>query len=71
MQDSNTDWEREASTMRYVYSHSTCNIAASAAAGQDSGLFRPRREKEVLPGTVTSLLCPSATEQNFLLFDKG
>lgn len=72
IQDSDTDWEREAPTMRYVYSHSACNIAASAAIDQDSGIFRPRRENELLPGIV---IYPSSHENNpgqsYLLFDKG
>ena len=71
IQDCNTDWKREAAFMHYVYSHSECNIAASAAANQNIGLFRPRKKKELLPCIITSPESFStASKQSFLLFDK-
>ncbi|UPK95583.1 hypothetical protein LCI18_006518 [Fusarium solani-melongenae] len=73
IQDSELDWEREAPTMRHVYGRSICNIAASAASGPDSGLFRTRDEEAVLPGAIELPLLTTggASEKNFLLFDKG
>ncbi|KAF2467412.1 HET-domain-containing protein, partial [Lindgomyces ingoldianus] len=71
IQDFSTDWSSEAPTMRYVYSHSTCNIAATAAIDQDSGLFRQRNKEEHLPRTITA---PSGAlkhlGESFVLFDK-
>lgn len=72
VQDSTEDWEREAPTMRYVYSHSICNIAAAAGADQTSELFHGRRTKDHLPGLVVApSVHPDSTSQKFLLFDKG
>lgn len=42
LQDSREDWQREASTMQDVYSHSTCNIIAAHSDGPQGGLFRER-----------------------------
>ncbi|RBA12650.1 heterokaryon incompatibility protein [Fusarium proliferatum] len=72
IQDSDTDWELEAPTMRYVYSHSACNIAASAAADQHSGLFRTRHGESVLPGFFKSgTTSTNHGTDRFLIFDKG
>ncbi|MCJ1436124.1 hypothetical protein MMC27_005502 [Xylographa pallens] len=72
IQDSDSDWERESSTMCYVYSHSACNIAAYAAIDQHSGLFHVRRENEFLPGLVKPRASQaSGPGDHFLLFDKG
>jgi hypothetical protein len=71
IQDSDSDWKREAPTMRYVYSHSACNIAASAAINQDSGFFRTRCESNILPAVVSSYSSENnSLKQHYLLFDK-
>jgi hypothetical protein len=67
IQDSTSDWELEAPTMRYVYANSACNIAASASADQFSGLFQRREPIKVLPG---ALKLPNCQEQDFVIYDK-
>lgn len=42
IQDSASDWAREAISMFDVYQNSMCNIGASAASSSDGGLFRAR-----------------------------
>jgi hypothetical protein len=70
IQDSDSDWKREAPTMRYVYSHSACNIAASAAINQDSGFFRTRCESNILPAVVSYYSSQnSGPKQHYLLFE--
>lgn len=72
IQDSMEDWKRESLTMRYVYSHSECNIVASAAIDQESGLFRPRCERELRPGIIKSTSENGDDRKSFcLLYDKG
>ncbi len=72
IQECTEDWDREAPTMRYVYSNSFCNIAASAASDQYAGLFSPRHKDENFLGTVksTSRQC-EARNQNLLVFDEN
>jgi hypothetical protein len=42
LQDSNYDWQLEASTMEKVYSNGLCNLAACNGADEKSGFFRQR-----------------------------
>ncbi|KAH8665083.1 heterokaryon incompatibility protein-domain-containing protein [Tricladium varicosporioides] len=42
IQDSDTDWQTEASKMNKVYQNSLCNIAASESDGPGYGLFRQK-----------------------------
>lgn len=42
------DWEHEAGLMHMVYRNSYCNIAASASADSDGGLFRLRASQDVV-----------------------
>lgn len=71
IQDSPDDWNREAFTMRYIYSHSVCNIAASVALDQYSGLFSDRSLKQSLPGAFRlSQDFSNAVNSQILVFDK-
>lgn len=45
LQDSPTDWAQEAATMKQVYSHSSCTLAATAASDGSEGLFFQREVK--------------------------
>ena len=51
--DDITDWEREASLMEKVYSHSYCNISAADAENCSQSLFNLRDPQSVNPETVT------------------
>ena len=74
VQNSPEDWARESATMRYVYSHSACNIAASAAIEQESGMFRPRCFNQIQPRVVRSKSYIQSDHhiphQSYLLYDK-
>jgi hypothetical protein len=52
IQNSVRDWNQESAQMYNVYAHSSCNIAASASAGPEGGLFRAREPRDVRPGLV-------------------
>jgi len=52
IQDSQSDWHAEALTMRDVYAHTTCNIAASAAKDEHDGFFKERDIEEILPARI-------------------
>ncbi len=43
LQDSKADWETESATMADIYSHSYCNISATADECKEHGLFHPKR----------------------------
>lgn len=51
-QDDRAAWAREAGLMHKVYSHSHCNISASAAKDSSEGLFRARQPHLILPTHV-------------------
>ncbi|KAK1705813.1 heterokaryon incompatibility protein-domain-containing protein [Colletotrichum lupini] len=70
IQDSRSDWEKEALTMRDVYTNASCNIAASASSSPAGGLFRSRVAKDIRPGIVMSKLA-SQEPREFYMFDKG
>ncbi|KAF2026804.1 HET-domain-containing protein, partial [Setomelanomma holmii] len=44
-QDSRSEWLRESALMHKVYSHSYCNISASASFDSSGGLFRTRNPR--------------------------
>ena len=52
IQDSNTDWLYESSLMSNVYKYSFCNLAASAAADDHSGLFFDRDPTFAFPTRI-------------------
>ncbi|KAI0194773.1 heterokaryon incompatibility protein [Xylaria flabelliformis] len=70
VQDSREDWETQASTMKMVYAHSTCNIAASGANSPDEGLFRARNPEAIQPGLVPFSLFSSSENQPHYIFEK-
>lgn len=54
IQDSDTDWHREALTMSSVYGNSLCNVAALGIDGMDT-CFSKRNPLEEFPCNVTPL----------------
>ncbi|KIW49680.1 hypothetical protein PV05_11334 [Exophiala xenobiotica] len=52
LQDSDKDWLYESSVMDQVYTHSFCNISATAAMDNSEGLFRSRDQKRKWVDTV-------------------
>ncbi|KAI3539416.1 hypothetical protein CSPX01_08862 [Colletotrichum filicis] len=70
IQDSRNDWEKEALTMREVYTNAACNVAASASSSPAGGLFRSRVTKDIRPGIVKSNLAFQEPGE-FYMFDKG
>jgi hypothetical protein len=70
IQDSQEDWEREAPKMRYVYSGSICNVAASASSTSEHGMFRRRTAKDVRPGLIEIASEPSGSRY-YYIFDKS
>lgn len=54
LQDSEDDWQAESSKMADIYSGSTCNVAASAAANASAGIFFERDDSLVRPCIVDS-----------------
>lgn len=52
IQDSTTDWEKEAARMEQVYGNSWCNIAAVNAKDGSEGLFRNRKFDDLMPDSV-------------------
>ncbi|KAF1946296.1 HET-domain-containing protein [Clathrospora elynae] len=49
IQESKTDWDREAGHMHLVYRNSYCNIAVAASKDSTGGAFRKRDPKDVAP----------------------
>jgi hypothetical protein len=43
---------KESSLMREVYANSSCNIAASASADPNGGLFRKRNAADIQPALI-------------------
>ncbi|KAK7451374.1 hypothetical protein Landi51_04745 [Colletotrichum acutatum] len=70
IQNSRSDWEKEALTMRDVYTNAACNVAASASSSPAGGLFRSRATKDIRPGIITSNIS-SQEPREFYMFDKG
>lgn len=56
--------------MRNVYANSSCNIAASASADPDGGLFRSRNPKDIQPGVTRTNLFGSGPK-DYCIFDKS
>ncbi|EAA34797.2 HET-domain-containing protein [Neurospora crassa] len=52
MQDSESDWHREALSMSSIYGNSSCNIAALGVDGADT-CFRQRNPLQVIPCQIT------------------
>lgn len=69
IQDSEEDWEKESLTMQYVYSNSTCNLAASASESPESRLTYKRNLDFIRPGKVQSSLF-SDRLRTFYIYDK-
>ncbi|EPE27907.1 hypothetical protein GLAREA_04698 [Glarea lozoyensis ATCC 20868] len=69
MQDSEEDWNAEASAMHLVYSNSICTVAASNCASPDESLFQNRNMGMILPGLVESSLF-SAESRTCCLIDR-
>ena len=53
-QDSDEDWQREASMMGDVYKGALCNIAATASADSNGGCFRTREPRLLEPCIITT-----------------
>ncbi len=49
LQDSLKDWQEQSAAMRDIYTHSLCNIAATAAVDSHGGCFVQRKISDVLP----------------------
>uniref|UniRef100_A0A0B7KEL3 Heterokaryon incompatibility domain-containing protein n=1 Tax=Bionectria ochroleuca TaxID=29856 RepID=A0A0B7KEL3_BIOOC len=68
IQDSSEDWKSEAPTMGKVYGNSACNIAASASADPNDGLFRQRNANQIRPGLIEATLA-SSSPINYYIYD--
>jgi Heterokaryon incompatibility protein (HET) len=66
-QDSEEDWEREASAMRNVYTNSCCNISTAASSGPFDGLFERSRRNEKFPGQI--LIDDDTRRNKYYVFD--
>lgn len=53
-QDSDEDWQREASTMGDVYKGALCNIAASGSSDSSGGCFYEREPRLIEPCIITT-----------------
>jgi len=69
IQDSKSDWEIEALTMRDVYANALFTVAASASEDEDGGLFRIRNERSVLPGRAVFRIASSEPKE-FCIFER-
>ncbi|KAL8909683.1 MAG: hypothetical protein Q9171_004928 [Xanthocarpia ochracea] len=67
IQDSNEDWQREASVMHDVYKRGFLNIAASTAVDARGGLFKPRAPTAFQP---VQLCMPGIDETLYLTVDE-
>lgn len=65
VQDSAEDWSAESSVMGRVYRNALCNIAATASADSQGGLFVDRDARMVCPAVIVSQWsdCPPSTYQ--------
>jgi hypothetical protein len=70
IQDSQDDWELEAPKMRNVYGGSICNVAASAASGSESCMFRRRTAQDIYPGLI-EIASKSSSSRYHYIFDKS
>jgi hypothetical protein len=52
IQDSEQDWESEASTIHLVYSSSVCTVSTSMCASPEESLFQSRDLDFMLPGRI-------------------
>jgi hypothetical protein len=73
VQDSESDWQHEASLMGDVYKNSFCNISATAAEDGRMGLFFPRNPLLISPCEieVTSKSTTSMKEGTYRVIDMG
>lgn len=55
LQDSETDWHREAPRMASIYSHAVVNIAATAGADSDAGLWPPVTAADLVDPPIVTL----------------
>jgi hypothetical protein len=70
IQDCQEDWEKEGAQMDLVYTHSACNIAASASNDPSGGLFRTREARDILPGKVMAKIA-NLNLQPYFIHDSG
>lgn len=70
IQDSASDWETEAPTMRHVYANSACSIAASACNDPEESMFRYRDPRGICPRIVQSSLFAEKPSRHYI-FEKG
>jgi hypothetical protein len=70
IQDSKADWEKEAPTMRHVYSNSAFTIAASGSESPNDTLFHDRNLDFIRPGKVHCSLF-SDEPRPFYIYDKS
>ena len=68
LQDSELDWEIEASSMQIVYANSACNISATASNDPGDGLFRNRKRSELQPRILQAALLES-TDNLYHIYD--
>ncbi len=52
VQDSSSDWKREAALMGRIYQHAFCSIAALASQSSNGGLFRDRNVDNITPTNI-------------------
>lgn len=69
MQDSQEDWEAEASTMHRVYANSSCNISASASGSPEESLYHAgdRDFSMIQPGFVELTLFSTKPEPYYVV----
>jgi hypothetical protein len=64
IQDSRDDWNHEARLMGKIYTHATCNIAASDAPDSTHGCLYPRTARAIQPDAID--FGPDEGEQHLL-----
>ncbi|KAF3061083.1 hypothetical protein GL218_02873 [Daldinia childiae] len=69
IQDSRGDWEIEAPTMRFVYTNSICNVAASVSKSPSEGLFRSRDTDKLKMRIVPCSLYSGKEEPSYIYED--
>lgn len=69
IQDDHLDWLHEAQQMHKVYSHSYCNISASASSNSSQGLFRARKSDSLNPPRTRVCVDGLDSDKDFILCD--
>lgn len=65
IQDSEEDWQREASTMRNVYRRAALTLAVAAAEDHSSGIFTSRESHSIHPMLLEDLVMPQTVRSYF------